>query len=226
MEKRRSSGFLIQGLLAFENKDSLTTVSITLPEYGSAFVVFDKQSLNSLYSANPSAEIKSVLTTLNGPWELDFPAHWGAPDSIILDHLQSWTESSDSGVKYFSGIVTYNKNISVPAGWFNQEIKLMLDLGQVMDIAEVSVNGKLLGIRWKPPYHFDITKYLKQGSNQLAIKVTNQWTNRLLGDRNPQVKKKVLPAESEKIRFFGKPPALPTSGLLGPVTIFSLLTHE
>ena len=142
---------------------------------------------------------------MNGPWELDFPSNSGAPDKIQLEQLQSWTKDSDAGVKYFSGTATYNKAITASADWFQKDVKLMLDLGQVMDIAEVSINGKLLGISWKPPYSFDITGILKPGANLLRIQVTNQWTNRLLGDRNPEVKQKVLPADSENIRFFGPP---------------------
>jgi hypothetical protein len=35
--------------------------------------------------------------------------------------------------------------------------KLVLSLGDVGDVAEVSVHGKPLGFRWTPPYSFDIT---------------------------------------------------------------------
>ncbi len=40
-----------------------------------------------------------------------------------------------------------------------------------------------LGILWKAPYQVDVTSALKAGANQLEIKVTNEWTNRLIGDR-------------------------------------------
>ena len=171
-------------------------------------------------------ELKTTLKTVNGPWELDFPSNTETPDKVKLEQLQSWTEHINAGEKYFSGTATYNKTINAPTDWFQEDVKLILDLGQVMDIAEVSINRKLLGIGWKPPYSFDITGILKPGANQLRIQVTNQWTNRLLGDRNPEVKQKVLPADSEDIRFFGTPPLLQESGLMGPVTITSIKRNE
>ena len=59
---------------------------------------------------------------------------------------------------------------------------MLLDLGRVEVIAELSVNGEGLGILWKRPYYADITDVVKPGINQLEIKVTNLWPNRLIGD--------------------------------------------
>jgi len=99
-----------------------------------------------------------------------------------------------------------------------------LDLGNVRDIAEVSVNGKALGILWKAPYRIDVTGALKPGDNVLEIKVTNEWTNRLIGDRAASVEQKILDPESTAPGGFGGVGAqnqrLVESGLLGPVSIF------
>ena len=203
--------------------DNLTTVSLTLPQYGSVFVVFRGTIPDP--SHIPHNESRTTLKTVNGPWELDFPSNSGAPDKIQLEQLKSWTEHADTGVKYFSGIAAYNKTFNAPAEWFQKDVKLILDLGKVMDIAEVSLNGKLLGIGWKPPYMFDITGILKPGANELRIEVTNEWTNRLLGDLNPEVKQKVLSTGSANTRFFGPPPPLQESGLIGPVVLISIKTN-
>ncbi|MGD2095802.1 MAG: hypothetical protein PVH77_12415, partial [Phycisphaerales bacterium] len=95
------------------------------------------------------------------------------------------------------------------------------NLGIVKDIAEVSVNGKVLGTLWKEPYQVDITNALKSGVNQLQIKVTNQWTNRLTGDRLAPPDKKVLTPRRSMMRGFGRPQPPVESGLLGPVTLVS-----
>ncbi len=63
----------------------------------------------------------------------------------------------------------------------------------------------------------DVTSALKPGANQLEIKVTNEWTNRLIGDRSAPPEKKVL---APGVPGFGPPPPLRDSGLLGPVTFF------
>jgi hypothetical protein len=87
----------------------------------------------------------------------------------------------------------------------------------VNDLAEVSINGQLLVNLWKQPYEVEVTKALKPGNNRLEIRVTNQWTNRIIGDRlSPD--KKVL-ADVPARPGFGPPPTLVPSGLLGPVTI-------
>ena len=57
-----------------------------------------------------------------------------------------------------------------------------LDLGRVEVIAEISINGKNLGIAWKRPYLVDITTALVRGANKIEIKITTLWPNRLIGD--------------------------------------------
>ena len=95
-------------------------------------------------------------------------------------------------------------------------------LDKVRDIAEVSVNGKPVGLVWAPPYRLNVTADLKQGANQLEIKVTNEWTNRIVGDRLAPLEKRVLPPSGPAPRgggaFFGpREPA--ESGLLGNVRL-------
>ena len=47
------------------------------------------------------------------------------------------------------------------------------------------MNGKSLGIVWHTPYKIDITNAIKPGANQLAVKVTNSWVNRLIENQQP-----------------------------------------
>jgi hypothetical protein len=103
----------------------------------------------------------------------------------------------------------------------------VLDLGVVKDLAEVSINGKALGVLWKAPYRVDATGVLAPGANRLEIKVTNQWTNRLAGDRLAPPEKRVLaPAGGPAAGGRGGGPfgvqASLESGLIGPVTVISV----
>lgn len=108
---------------------------------------------------------------------------------------------------------------SARPGWFRPGQRILLDLGAVGDVAEVSLNGRPLGILWKPPFRVDVTGALKAGSNLLEIKVTNEWTNRIVGDRSAPAEKKVLGTNVPA--GFGPPPTLGEAGLLGPVTFIS-----
>lgn len=63
---------------------------------------------------------------------------------------------------------------------------MWVDLGDVKNLAEVTVNGKDLGQTWHAPYLVDVTSALKPGANQITIKVVNTWVNRLIGDQQPR----------------------------------------
>jgi hypothetical protein len=59
---------------------------------------------------------------------------------------------------------------------------VLLDLGDLHDIAEIKLNGSPWQVSWYAPYQVDITPHLTPGSNLLEIAVTNNWANRLIGD--------------------------------------------
>jgi hypothetical protein len=192
-----------------------TTVPLKLEPWGTVFVVFRKPATTN--ERTLPAAIDTQLTTIGGPWAVSFQPGRGAPPSITLDTLASWSDNSDPGVKYFSGIGTYTKTVDVPADWLRGNTHIWIDLGDVKNLAEISVNGKPLGQVWHAPYRLDATTALKPGANQISIKVTNAWVNRLIGDEQPG---------AVKITFADEHPyransALLPSGLLGPVSLIS-----
>jgi hypothetical protein len=205
---------------AYIDESGFTIVPLHLAERESVFVVFRHD--NSAPPAPAPQMSQSTLATLHGPWTLQFPPHWGAPASIQLPALTSWTASSIPGVKYFSGTAAYIKDLDAPAAWFHPGRHLYLDLGTVRDIAQVQVNGKSAGLVWAPPYLVDVTNALKPGVNHLRIEVTNEWTNRIVGDHVLPPSEHVLPSSgappSRRGSFFGpREPA--ESGLIGDVTV-------
>jgi len=191
-----------------------TTVPLHLEPFGSVFVVFRQPA--TAPSRTLPHPVNTVLTTVQGPWEVSFPPNLGAPPSIRLDNLISWTASSDAGVKYFSGTATYTKDFEASGDWFRSGAKLVLDLGKVKEIAEVSVNGKPLGILWKPPFEADVTGALKPGTNHLEIRITNLWPNRIIGDQQASATKQYT---FTVYKPYTKDSPLLESGLLGPVRL-------
>ena len=191
-----------------------TTVSLRLEPADAVFVVFRKAAAAT--SRTVAAPVETSLSTVEGPWELAFQADRGAPARITLDKLSSWHENSDTGVKYFSGTGTYTKTIQAPAGWFKIGTRLLLDLGDIKNLAEVTVNGQPLGVLWKTPFQVDVTDALQPGANALQVKVTNLWVNRLIGDRQPDAAKKYTYTTQQ---FYQAGSPLLPSGLLGPVRI-------
>jgi len=205
-----STGIMISS--GFTISDNRTEVQIHFEERQSLFVVFrNNTNVKKRTSDLPSPDL---LATLTGPWELSFPEGMGAPVSVTLSNLESWTQNTDEGVNYFSGTAQYSKKIEVPKEWIQTGGKLMLDLGKVYDIAEVIINDTPAELIWKAPFRTDITGMLKKGTNLILIKVTNQWTNRLIGDQKAPLDKKILNSS-----VFVRDRNLSESGLLGPVTI-------
>lgn len=156
---------------------------------------------------------------IKGPWVINFPPGWGAPDSITIMQLKSWTEFTDPGIKYFSGTAVYNTTLNLPDTLLQMNNEFYLDLGVVKDIAEILVNNQVLPVQWNPPYRVNITPYLRAGINHLTINVTNLWPNRLIGDQ-------YLPVEQRfaftNIGKFTRNSPLLESGLIGPVKILIL----
>jgi hypothetical protein len=93
--------------------------------------------------------------------------------------------------------------------------------GVVRDVAQISVNGTPLGITWAAPFRVYVTSALKPGVNRVEVRVTNEWTNRLIGDRSLPAEKKVLGNSGVTVGGFGANAvqAPPESGLIGPVTL-------
>jgi hypothetical protein len=150
-------------------------VSLTLQPNDAVFVVFRKKAASP--SRTVAKRVDTTLSAVNGSWDVAFQPNRGAPARITLPGLISWHEHPDPGVKYFYGAGTYTKTIQAPAEWFQAGAALLLDLGDVKNVAEVAVNGKPLGTYWKAPFRVDVTSALKPGPNRLEIKVVNLWVN-------------------------------------------------
>jgi hypothetical protein len=182
---------------------------------------------------------------LAGPWELRFPPQWGAPDNISLDKLVSWSQHPDPGVKYFSGTAVYRKMLQIPREMVGRNRRIELDLGKVAVMARVRLNGKDLGILWKPPFRADLTNVVRSGENVLEVSVTNLWINRMIGDEFlppdcelnadgslrawPEWLQQGKPNPSGRFTFstwrlWKKEETLQESGLLGPVRILTCET--
>ncbi len=166
---------------------------------------------------------------IKGPWAVTF-ALKGGPKRVEMPE-GSWTGNRDADVKYFSGTATYEKTFTVPADRKAEGRRLLLDLGDVQNLARVRLNGKDLGVLWKAPYVIDITAHAAVGVNRLVIEVTNTWYNRLAGDVGKPAEQRVTWAGAAGRGFGGglpgaagapaAPPALHPAGLIGPVRLVS-----
>ena len=113
-----------------------------------------------------------------------------------------------SGTENFGGTIIYRKT-------FESSKLSVLDLGKVAETAEVTLNGKNLGVKYWGERIFDISEAIIEGENELKIKVTTllwNYCNSKTMEENPMAK---LWANRNRIKS-DKP--LPT-GLIGPVML-------
>lgn len=188
-----------------------TQVPLTLQPLESAFIVFRNDGKPS---GRPMANFPEAkeLQSLSNNWTVQFIA---TDTTVTFNTLQDWMDSSDPKIRYYSGTANYTTSFI-----FNgkNEDNIYLDLGNVMVMAIVKLNGKEIGGIWTAPYSLNISKYLKRGNNLLEISVVNNWKNRIIGD--------LLLPKNKRTTWLSVNPwkvdsPLQSSGLLGPVRILS-----
>jgi hypothetical protein len=195
-----------------------TVLPVQLSPGGSLFVVLQRAAKETQQHAGANWHSFRTLQALDGPWQLVFDAKNGGPaQPVVFPSLQDWSRHSESGIRYYSGTTVYTKTFNWQSAE-GQHHEVWLDLGQVANIAAVTLNGKPCGIAWTPPYRVAIAQALRPGRNELRIEVTNTWANRLIGDHDLPEPQRVT-RTTAPYRLEGKP--LLPAGLLGPVTLTS-----
>lgn len=190
-------------------------MELTFAPFQSWFIIFRKPDVRKPVTAGmPSLNslTLSPVQELTGAWTVHFDTKWGGPASVEFNSLEDWTKRPEENIKYYSGKATYVKQFDVTA---LRDKRYFLETGVIKNIAEITLNGKKLGILWTAPWRVEITGLLKPTGNVLEIAVVNCWPNRLIGDA-------ALPQEKRFTRtniVFRKDAPLMSSGLLGPVLI-------
>ena len=147
------------------------------------------------------------------PWNVSFDPAWGGPEKTTFERLISWPYHPDKGIRYYSGAAVYENRFTLTPQQRRRN-RVILTLGEVYHVAEVTINGRSAGIWWNAPFEKDVSEFVKSGVNTREVKVVNLWPNRLIGDLQ-------LPEEERftrtNVRKFTKDAPLLPSGLLGPV---------
>lgn len=202
----------IRDAVAFRQENGRTIVPLEFDPRESVFVIFRKPIAAKSGSAVSNYPKITPLAELSGAWEVFFDPKWGGPGQVNFDSLIDWTKRSESGIKYYSGTAVYRKTFTLAA----PGEKLLLDLGEVHEVASVRLNGVDLGVVWIRPARVDITRAARVGENKLEVTVVNLWPNRMIADESLPKEKRFT--ESNIHKFTAVTPLYP-SGLLGPVTV-------
>lgn len=191
-----------------------TWVEMDLEANDAVFIIFEQKTDTAAFTL-PKAEHTPLVTAFS-TWHVAFQDGRGAPESMETDTLKSYTDCAEPGIKYFSGTATYTNTFRLGKAQLRDYHRILLQLGDVKNLAELFVNGQKVVTLCYQPFTADITSAVKAGENTLEIRVTNLWPNRLIGDVQPGVKHRI---SYVSLPFYQPNAPLLPSGLLGPVAI-------
>ncbi len=223
-----------------------TRVPLDLPKGGSCFVVFAAGGSRSCATGNAADAQKRApaVVPISNPWRVSFAYHPGIkaapPAPMTMETLRGWTTYGENGkaasteLRYFSGTATYCTKVTV--GSCVPRDRAVLSLGELpTGLAHVFVNGKDCGVAWCAPWEVDISAAVRPGENDIEIRYTNNWANRLVGDCFLEPKDRVTVStmkysqaprmgsgwKQKPTRYsgFAISDELQPSGLLGPAAI-------
>ncbi|MBE8713721.1 glycosyl hydrolase [Sphingobacterium hungaricum] len=204
----------VSDLPEFTVSDATLEIPLELNAFESAFIVFKKPITTQAKSDVKNFPSPKLSVPVEDSWKVVFKNIDSTSFEKANFQLIDWSKSSDDKIKYFSGTAIYSKTIKMNDVSKGQ--KVYLDLGHLIAIAKIKLNGQDIGGLWTPPYKIDVTEFWKSGDNQLEIEVTNTWVNKLIGEAR-------LP-ESQRsswtiVNPYTKDSALHSAGLHGPVII-------
>lgn len=203
----------IRLLPEFTCADGVTTVPVRLEGFESSFIIFRKKGTPAKTTAR-NYPVKEVLATVSSPWQVDFEkGKRGPEEAVTFPALQDWTESTDPSIRYFSGKAIYTNRITLDK---LPQKALYLDLGKVMVMAKVKINGQYVGGVWTTPYRLPVGDFLRKGENLIEVEVVNNWRNRLIGDASLPEKER---GTWTNVNPWNADSPLQSSGLIGPVEI-------
>jgi len=186
----------------------ITTVNMHFDPQDALFVIFRSKTSEKAYTV-PAKTIST--SAVDGTWQVAFNG-MGCPESVEME-LSDLKDNANPFIKYYAGDIIYTKTINLTAEQLDGQTSI--NLGDVAVLAEVKVNGVDCGIAWKTPYKLDISSAVKEGENEIEVKVVNLWVNRMIGDERGGAGKFTHTTQV----FHRATEALIPSGLIGPVAI-------
>ena len=177
-----------------------TAIQIKLPPYQSLVVVFDQTEELSLKNAFV-AEQEQVLSD---GWSLSLAKSKEYPEFHDQQKINNFV---NIGLNYpeFSGFMRYETSFELPA---TSEVRLIIE--DAFEGVEVFLNGRSAGIQVAPPYCFDISSLVVEGTNQIRIEVANTLERE---------RYYAPPVPGDFLAAMSKAPVLSPSGIIGEVKL-------
>lgn len=176
-------------------KNNMISLSLA-PQEAQIYIVSDKKLLEQTSHKHFD---EKIAFEINSPWNVSLCST--NDDQFHNESFELKKLINITGPKLyprFSGIINYETTLTLEK--LEKQVKYELDLGNVYEIATVSINGHSVGTKISKPYVFDITDFIKEEENNIDIEVVNT-----LGTQQQD--------------FLSQYRALQPSGLLGKVQL-------
>lgn len=168
-------------------------------------VVFDYETEGDPY--RPLLKSAEPMQVADGPWNLHFE-HGVTSEKFdtCLPELYDLSRSEDERVRNFAGDIDYVTILKVD----DPSAVAFLDAGQTNGaVVELFVNGKSLGVKWFGDRSFNVANSLKEGDNEIRLRITTVLGNYM----------KSLTDNAVAMSWVQGQPVMPM-GITGPVALY------
>jgi hypothetical protein len=190
-------------------KDNSIVLSLGPAE--SLLFVFDKKKNGPEWNPLPAENL--VSKTIQTGWSAELiHCRDGSLKRVSTGKLTDLKELPE--FINFAGTITYSNTIDI-----DEPENVIINLGKVYGLSELTVNGKNCGVKWFGRRIFSVGDYLKPGENRIEIKVVTSMGNYMKSLTDNPIAQ-YWTNEKNKIQ------PLQSMGLIGPVTLYQKNTKK
>ena len=176
----------------------------------SVLIVFEKSKTQNLPIWQPLHQAIKEMPAIDMSKDWDIILCHSLLHDTTSTHFDTLFDQKDNeAYQHFCGTIVYRKTIHLVTD------TTILDLGLVEGVSEVFVNGQSAGVQYFGRRIYDISDYLKDGENELEIRVTTTMGNYL-----KTYSREENPTTWIYVNHPKRDQPLQPMGMLGPVNLF------
>ena len=115
---------------------------------------------------------------LSDDWNIEL-CHSLLHDTVSTHFDTLFDLKDNEDYQHFCGTIVYRKTIDYLGRDVARNVSTILDLGLVEGVSEVFINGQTAGVQYYGRRIYNLTDYLKDGENDLEVRVTTTMGNYL-----------------------------------------------
>lgn len=159
------------GEASIRKEADVSITSLTLNRRSSVIYRIDQSNTPTIGRNDDIPNGSEKYIAMNEQWKVK-----NAPDAPVEASLSSWSEWK--GMETFSGTLTYENHFDIVDKASITHV--VVDLGEVHEIAKVSINNQQVGVKMWAPYQFEVDlSRLQNGTNDISVAVTNSMANKM-----------------------------------------------